>query len=175
MIMTGEATWDDRERRMMGVLDKVLETKLREVLREDLGGTYGVSVGASLSRFPYERFQVSISFGCDPERAGELIEMVHVQLDSLSTFGISEEYIVKYRETTLNEHKIGLEQNGYWLASIQYYDRNGLDHRIIPTGLPDFARSVTAEDFLAAARKYLKRDNLVTVVLYPEDAAASDE
>ena len=50
----------------------VLELRLRELLREDLGGTYHVSVDGSVSRYPGERYRIDLGFGCDPGRVEEL-------------------------------------------------------------------------------------------------------
>ncbi len=39
-----------------------LRIRLREVLREDLGGTYGVSVTPTVTIFPDAEYSLSISF-----------------------------------------------------------------------------------------------------------------
>jgi hypothetical protein len=40
----------------------VLETRLREVLREALGGTYGVQVETNASKIPETTYSVTIDF-----------------------------------------------------------------------------------------------------------------
>ena len=39
------------------------ESSFREVLREDMGGTYGVGVGVSTTHYPEQRYRIRISFG----------------------------------------------------------------------------------------------------------------
>ena len=68
IAFTGEFDWNRTNRQVLQSLADVMRLKLREILREDLGGTYGVSIGASSSQHPYEGYQFGIGWGCDPDR-----------------------------------------------------------------------------------------------------------
>jgi zinc protease len=166
---SGEHPWTNRDRRLLSVVDDVVSTRLREVLREDLGGTYGVSVNSSLQRRPTERFSFVINFGCDPDRVEELTEKVYAVLDTLKSVGTDETYLQRSRETTLTAHRVGLEQNGYWLRWIQFYDKNELPFADIPEGVVEFYDSIDPDQFQSAAQTFLAEDNVVRVVLYPRD------
>ncbi|NJN35470.1 MAG: insulinase family protein, partial [Saprospiraceae bacterium] len=65
-------TYNRRSLFEMTALVKLLDIKLREKIREEKGGSYGVQVSPSPSKYPKERFQLTISFGCAPEKAQEL-------------------------------------------------------------------------------------------------------
>ncbi len=166
---TGGAEWTNRGRRVLGVLDNVLSIRLREVLREDLGGTYGVRVNSQLQRRPTESYEINISFGCDPERADELTERVYSVIDSLRSEGTTATNLEKTRETWTASHQVGLEQNGSWLSWLQYYEQNGLNFSEIPVGLLEFLDSMTPEEIQKAANQYLDDANRVRIVLYPEE------
>ncbi|MDX1740709.1 MAG: insulinase family protein, partial [Rhodothermales bacterium] len=166
---SGEHPWTNRDRRLLSVVDDVVSTRLREVLREDLGGTYGVSVNSSLQRRPAERYSFVINFGCDPERVEELTAKVYGVLDSLKASGTDETYLERSRETTLTSHRVGLEENGYWLRWIQFYDQNDLPFAEIPEGVVEFYDSIGLDDIQSAAQTFLSDENDVRVVLYPED------
>ncbi len=165
---SGEHPWSNRDRRLISVVDDVLNTRLREVLREDLGGTYGVSVSGSLQRRPTERFSFVINFGCDPERVDELTDKVYAVVDSLVTVGTDESYLQRSRETTMTGHRVGLEENGSWLRWLQFYDLNGLPFSEIPDGVVRFYDELTLEEVREAARTFLTGDNRARIVLYPE-------
>ncbi len=169
---TGEATWSNRGRRVMSVLDNVLTIRLREVLREDLGGTYGVQVNGSLQRRPYEAYRIIVSFGCDPERVEELTSMVYGVIDTLKTQGTTATNLQKTRETSMTQHKVGLEQNSYWLSSMDYYEDNGLAFSDIPGAMIEFFDTVTLEEVQEATSRYFNTDNVIRVVLYPEENVA---
>jgi zinc protease len=171
---SGSHPWSNEDRRLISVVKDVLSTRLREVLREDLGGTYGVSVNASLQRRPDERFSFVINFGCDPGRVDELTDKVHAVIDTLVTVGTTDTYLQRSRETTMTAHRVGLEQNGSWMSWLQFYKENDLPVSDIPEGIVRFYDAVTVDDVKAAAGKFLGRENTVRVVLYPEDWGKQD-
>ena len=53
----------DKDRNLF-ILGQVLSIKLREVMREDMGGVYGVRAGGQIERSPHQGRSFSISFGC---------------------------------------------------------------------------------------------------------------
>jgi zinc protease len=168
IIFTSPFEWSRENRLLMHALSEVLSIKLREVMREDLSGTYGVRVGASPSKFPREEYQFSISFGCDPERVEELTQTVFTQLDSLLTSGTTEEYVTKVRETTARQHEINLKENRYWLSRLSFSDTYEEDPILILEGSKDFMNRLTPAMIQEAARRYLNMDNYARFVLKPE-------
>ncbi len=85
IIFHGEGQWSREKEWVMGALLDVLRIKLRERVREDLSGTYGVRIRGDLSRYPRERYQITLSFGTNPERVDELTREIFIQIDSLQT------------------------------------------------------------------------------------------
>lgn len=168
IIFSGESEWSQHTRRLVSAMGQVLNLKLREVLREDLGGTYGVGVNASQARTPYENYRVAIGFGCDPERVDELISTVFDQIEALKADAPDASYLTKVREATTRRHETGLKENGTWLSSLQFYDQTGLDPNTILEGAKPFYDQLTPEMIQKAAQRYLDTENYVQVVLFPE-------
>jgi len=169
IVFTGDAKWGKRQKIILSALSDILRIKLRERLREDKGGTYGVGVNASLYHFPLERYKLSISFGTDPQRLDELQKEIFAQIDSLKDFGIAAEYLQKVKETDLRNFETNRRENGFWLYSLLGNLQNGLPlSRILD--YPDLVRNVTLADIQAAARQYLNTNNYVQLDLYPEKA-----
>ncbi len=95
MSFHAEEPWTQDKGRDVAVLDQVLTIRLREVLREDLGGVYGVRVDGSFTRSPRSEHVFNIHFGCDPKRVDELKKAVldviaEVQRDGASDRGARE-------------------------------------------------------------------------------------
>jgi zinc protease len=154
----------------VSALARVLSIRLREVLREDLGGTYGVSVNGSASSRPEPSYTFSVQFGADPERLDELTTALFEEIGRIKEEGPREQDLVRVRETQRRERETNLRQNGYWVGQLQAYDREGLD----------FADMLRAEDRIAsldaqmiqeAARAWLRTDRYVRVSLFPADHA----
>ena len=96
----------------------VLERRLRESLREDLGGTYGVGASYRWSLVGPARGTVSIRFGSAPEEAEELAEQALAVLRELQDSGPTAEELAKERELQTREVETSWEQNGFWLGNL---------------------------------------------------------
>ena len=167
LVFTGDFDFDRENRYTLQSMTEVLRNMLRETLREDMGGTYGVGAYGSGVREPRERYSVRISFGADPERLGELTDAAFAAIDSLSTHGASDENLAKVKETQRRQRETDMKENGFWLSVLNVYDRNGEDLRLI-LEYDRLVEGLTAEAIGEAAAQYFDFDNYVEVRLVPE-------
>ncbi|MYA34897.1 MAG: insulinase family protein [Gemmatimonadales bacterium] len=166
IIFAGEAGYSLEEANAIAAMADVLDIRLREVLREDMGGTYGVGVGGSLSYRPDEEYRFSISFGSDPERAQELSDVVFEEIERLKAEGPDAETVDKVRETQRRTKETNLQENRYWLSRLASFERAGRDLNEIPSY--EWIESWTAEQVREAAVRYLRTDQYARFVLLPE-------
>ncbi|HWL39315.1 MAG TPA: insulinase family protein [Gemmatimonadaceae bacterium] len=171
LIFTGPFEYTRANRYHLSALAELLTIRLREALRENLGGTYGVSVGASASREPIPAYSFSIGFGSSPERLEALTAAALVQIDSVKRFGVSDDYVTKVRQAGLRGRETALKQNQYWLSQISSFDQVGWPLAQIPDA-DKLIMSLTSADLQRAAARYLRTDNYVRVSLYPDRQAA---
>jgi len=168
IIFTGPFQWVYQNRYDMSSMIDVLRIKLREILREDMGGTYGVGVSHSVSHYPEEEYSITISFGCSPERVEELTSAVFGQIDSLKTYGTKDTYLRKVKETHKRKRETDLKENSFWLNVLRFYYYHDED----PLTLLEFDEKVenlSLDAIQKAAQKYFNMDNYVKVVLHPKD------
>jgi len=168
LVFTGPFSFDHESRMRFQTFADIMRIKFREVLREDMSGTYGVRIGSVTSKIPYEGFKLSLSFGCDPDRVDELVDRVMVQIDSLQTFGIDESYLEKAREIRRRAHEENLKRNGYWLSAIAFVDRHDQDPMTILEGYGEFMTRLDSEMMREAAINYFNLENYAKFVLLPE-------
>ena len=169
IVFTGPFEWTRENDFALDSMIDMFNIKLREVLREDKSGTYGVGVRGGGGRFPREEYRINISWGCDPARVDELTEAVFEQIDSLKLNLPKEIYITKVRETLLREHEIELKENSYWLKYL--YNSYLFDSELTEIlSYPDLYNTLNTEMIQKAAQKYFNIDNYVKVVLKPEAA-----
>ena len=71
---------------------------------------------SSLSSRPRQEFTVSIGFGCAPDRAESLFELVIDELAEVREAGFEEETVAKIREQQRRQREEGLKQNDFWLG-----------------------------------------------------------
>ena len=166
IIFAGQAEYSLEESNAISAMADVLDIRLREVLREDLGGTYGVGVGGSLSYRPDEEYRFSISFGSDPERAQELSDVVFEEIERLKAEGPDAETVDKVRETQRRTKETNLQENRYWLSQLASFERAGRDLNGIPSY--EWIERWTAEQVREAAVRYLRTDQYARFLLLPE-------
>jgi zinc protease len=169
IVFSGPAEWSLPERRRLFLLKSVVDMRLRELLREDLGGTYGVSVLASLDSRPIESYQFSISFGCSPERVEELTARVFAEVESLQQQPTDESYLQKARETSVRSFETGIRNNGYWLQSLVFYNNHDLDAKGISVNPQEALDDITPEQLVRTAKTYLNLKRYVQVRLFPKN------
>ncbi|MCZ6633447.1 MAG: insulinase family protein [bacterium] len=168
IMFSGPYEWNRQNRIEMDVMAQVLDIKLREVLREELGETYGVFIRATPSHFPEEQYQVTINFGSAPENVEELTGAVFGRLDSLKKFGPTETDLAKAQEQQRRDRETSLKENGFWLNSMwaAYYHGGDLIDDIL--NFDQRIDGLTVEAIQLAAQRYFDFENYVRVVLHPE-------
>lgn len=170
IVFTGALEYSPEANYALGSLAALLELRLRELMREELGGTYSVAVRASAARDPRPRYRVSIGFGSAPQRVDEMVRAVFAEIDSLKATGGTSADAAKVREMQLRSRETQLRENGFWLSQIMSFDRYGWDVGQIG-GLERRADTLTPELLREAARRYLDATNYVQVSLVPEAPA----
>jgi len=172
IVFAGEGVYSPEESAVIDALASILEIRLRELLREDLGGTYGVGVEMSLTYRPDEEYNVTINFGSMPERAEELAAVVFEEIERIKIDGPDAETVDKVRELQRRSTETNLRENGYWLGRIQGMDQQGRDLALIPSYDP--IEGWTAEQVQEAAVRYLREDRYAKFVLYPEETVEAE-
>ena len=166
----GEAGWSRQSQHDLTSLARVLSIRLREVLREDMGGTYGVRVQSRLRRRPTESYTFTISFGCAPENVDELVKAALDEIGKIREQGVDDEILVKVREGQVRSREVSLKRNGFWLNRLAGHYRYGTDPRLILDYQP-LVESVTSDRMRDTLRKYLNPERYVMGVLNPEKNA----
>jgi len=167
IVFMGPMTWSREEAYTLQALGEVLSLRLREALREELAGTYGVSVSASASRRPRQEYTLSISFGSSPGRADSLATEVFAQIDSIRKSGPPAGDLVKVREAAIRDRETSLERNGFWLEALVSARRQDRPLGELLSLEPLLAR-LNAQTLQEAVRRYLDPGRFVRVTLLPE-------
>lgn len=151
---------------LMGAVTSILRNTMRETIREDEGGTYGVRTGGYISDIPAEEYFYNVSFETDPERVDELKELVYMELDSLRNGHVKERYLEEYRESYRKGRSESLEEPGAWMSMMSAYAHN---QPIRYTAERDqMVESVTLEQVVEFANRILNEERMLDVVFLPK-------
>jgi zinc protease len=154
----------------MSIAAEILQMKLRDILREKLGGTYSVNVGYS-NQSPQPGYgTTTVQFASAPENVDSLITAVMTEVDRLRRDGPSAADVQAAKEAEKNDLLGAIRQNGYWLNSLQAMHLLGRDARRIQNRL-ERTESLTPDNVHAVMREYLPATRHTIVTLMPEAAA----
>ncbi|MEW5982799.1 MAG: insulinase family protein [Acidobacteriota bacterium] len=167
LVFTGPFEFDQTARVAVRSLASILQTRLRETLREDLSGTYGASVSATYSKSPESQYAVQVGFTCNPARVDELIKATFREIDALRTSGPTERQVADVRAAMLRDLETNLRSNSYVMGQIYARYVDGEDPAGFFTIAP-YYETLDAATILRAARTYLDTNNYVKVILMPE-------
>jgi len=167
MFFSGDFEWSEKEEFLLSSLTDVMTIKLRESIREDKGGTYGVGIMSNCTKIPKGSYLITIGFGCQPQRAEELSSATLAQIDSVMNYPLPESYVNKVKEAYLKSMEKELKENGSWLSWIlQSYKEN------TPLGnIYDYNEKVALlnpDIIQKTAKKYFNKNNFIKLSLYPE-------
>ncbi len=172
IVFSGPIAFSRPNRFVLQALGQLLDIKLRETLREQMGGTYGVSVSPDVQQQPHAGYRFTISFGSSPERLDSLVTATFIQIDSVKKFGVTADYLSKVKETLRRARETSMTQNEYWLGQIVYFDQNDWQLATIPDA-DKLIDGLTGRKIQEAAIKYLRTNNYVRVSLFPENYKAA--
>ena len=167
IVFTGPFQHDQAQRVAIRAMAQVFETRLRETLREELGGTYSVSASATYSRIPREVYRMTVAFGCSPERTDELVKGVFREIELLKSQGPTEKQVNDVKEALLRDFETSSRGNAYLVSQLVLKYQSGEDPATM-FGLPEYYRKLTASAIQEAARQYLDTNNYVKATLFPE-------
>ncbi len=167
LIFAGDLEWNREEALTIALMGEILQIRLREEIREELGGTYGVSVSATTSSVPDSEYQVYAYFGSDPDRVEELFAAIQRELTWLIDGG-EQKYLDTAKEIFRSSREEQVEENSFWLGQIRAALQRGEGFDII-NQYNDRLDVVTLEQVSAAAERYLTLDRYIRVVLFPKE------
>jgi zinc protease len=159
--------FDEFEMHRARAASSVLSIRLREILREELGGTYGVSVGFSNTP-PIKGYgAMTVQFGSSPDNVDKLVAATLAEIERLKKEGPSEDDVNKVKELERRDLETNAKQNSYWMGSMQTVHQYGWD----PAGIArrsDRTERLTADSIKTMFQKYFPMDRYTLVTLKPE-------
>jgi zinc protease len=167
MSFFADTKLDEFETHRLQAATAVVENRLREILREQLGGTYSVGVGYSNTSPVPGYGTTTVQFGSSPENVEKLQAAVMAELDKLRKDGPTAADVQAAKEAEKNGIEEGLRENGYWQGSLQTLHLLGRDPKGILRRI-ERAESLNQQNIHEAIKKYFPVERYTIVTLMPE-------
>jgi zinc protease len=158
---------DPLEQEKLAAATLVLQTALRDILREDLGQTYTVSVGRSQELPQRGGGYVSVSFGSAPENIPEMTDRVLAEIKQLQAEGPSDDLTNRAKEAAKRQHETAVRENPYWLRRLSDIRMFGGKPEEILTRTARID-AITPDALRDVYRRYFPLDRYTVVTLKPE-------
>jgi len=147
----------------------LLKIKMRESMREDKGGVYGVRVSGNISKYPEPKYSINISFNSEPEKAEELIKTAMNDLEKVRSEGAEEKDLNKVKETMTQSRTKDLKENKWWmnkLVGTYQNDKQDFDYYPLDT-FKEAIGGIQPMDMKAAVQQFFNDQNRIEIVMKP--------
>ena len=145
----------------LDMVAQILRSRYTETMREEEGGTYGASAQMNLTALKKEGM-VLISFDTNIDQYKRLSEIAIEEFEKLAQEGPSDVDFSKVKEYMLKKNGEDLQENGYWMRSINAKYLFGTDYM---TGYADAVNAMTKADIQAFAKAFLSQGNVIEVTM----------
>jgi zinc protease len=167
IVFTGPIEDDEPHRVVVRAMAETLSGNLHATLREDLGGTYGVTVEPSFTKLPIPEYQVTVSFACDPARTDSLTKAAFDVIEEFRRRGPGLGQVADAREALIRDFETNSQRNEYLLNRLVFKYEYGEDVNDVFDMRPYYDK-LTVPVLRDAARTYLDMNRYVEVTLLPE-------
>lgn len=168
-VYTGKTERTLKNTLLMSMFDQILDIVYTEKVREDEGGTYGVSSRGSISRYPEDQTVLQIVYDTDPAKMEHLNSIVHKELHDIAANGPREADFNKVKEFMNKKYTESIKENSYWTGILStYYFYNEDNH----TEYLDTLNALTANDVKVFASDLLSQENEIVVSMMPKEVEA---
>lgn len=165
-VFSGEMERTLKNTITMSVFNQILDIVYTEKVREDEGGTYGVSSNGSISRYPENQTILQIVYDTDPAKMEHLNTIIHKELKDLAVNGPREADFKKVKEFMNKKYSENVKQNGYWLGTLNtyyFYGENNYSDYL------STLNSITMDDVKEFVKELLAQENEVVVGMMPKE------
>ena len=163
---TGNMERSQKNTMLMSMFDQILDLVYTEKIREDEGGTYGVSTRGGISRYPQGQSILQIVYDTDPAKMKDLNVIVHRELKAIADNGPRAEDFSKVKEHMLKQYNENLKENNYWMNILDTKYFYGEDNH---SNYLNTLNAITPTDIKDFAKKLLSQDNEAVVVMMPKE------
>ena len=164
VVYNGKLKYSLKNAICVEAIGEILSTRYLESIREEQGGSYGVSSSGSLARIPESTALLSMRFDTDPEIKDQMLAIIHEEVQKFVEEGPRRDDFQKVREAMLKQYKENVMENGFWRSAAITLFRDGLN-RTEP--YRKAVESLKPSDLQKVLKQIVKQKNVLEVQMMP--------
>jgi predicted Zn-dependent peptidase len=167
MLMWRSAAWQEvRGRRLIHLISRILEGRLREEVREKRGLTYAASVFAQPNKIYPNLSALYVAFTADPNNIAEAVRVARSVVEKFAAEGPTDEELNTVRKQLKNSIDTMLERPRFWVSLLSDLEYHGTRLEDVE-GLLDQILAFSRADIAAEAKKVITPERFILVVGNP--------
>ncbi|MFT4024093.1 MAG: insulinase family protein, partial [Flavihumibacter sp.] len=166
---TGEVPYSEDLSLKAQAVAEVLNIRIIEELREKIQGIYGGGIYGELEKYPYANYSFVLQLPCGPEKADTLLKAAKAEIALISSKGPAQKYLDKVKKQWLEQYKVSVKENNFWLDQLQSIRSEGADPKYL-LHYEALVQKLTVADLKLTAQKLFNGRNVFSAVLMPEGA-----
>ncbi len=162
IVYTTDVEFTAKNDLTLDFLRRVLQIAYTDSVREEKGGTYGVSVSFDLDKDDKPNTTLSISYNADPSRYAELNPIIYKQLENIADNGPVASSMQKIKEYLIKQYDQLIITNDYWNYVVWHELDDGVD---FDKDYKKLVEETTAADVQQMARRIVDAKRCVEVTM----------
>jgi zinc protease len=169
IVLSGPFEYDDAHKLALRAIQLLLQSRLFDTIRQELGATYSITATPQMRKFPRPQYSLRIDWTCEPGRAAALSQRVLEEIRRVRTASLSSNQVAAIRENLFREFETNSQDNGYLLNQIsrRYQDGDAANVDAAVDQREQIA-ALTGAALQQAAQTYLDTTSYVKVTLIPQ-------
>jgi zinc protease len=169
IVFSGPFQYDNAHRLALRAVAMVLQSRLLDTIRQELGGTYSITASDATERIPKPDYFVRIEWTCDPAQTQALVQRVFQEIEFVRSINFQNGQVSRIREALQHDNDMSSLENGFVLGQVsRRYENGEIDDLAAISNYGERLGDLTGPLIHQAAMNYLNTSNYVKVVLMPE-------
>lgn len=166
LIVSGDKPYTLENIVVNSAVNYILDLIYTESIREEEGGTYGVSANGMLLQEPKNSYMLQITFDTDPQKAEKLIQLAKDGLSSIAEKGPSDDFLSKAKENMLKNLPEDRISNYYWRNILARYYKYGIE---TDSNYEATVNALSKDKVQNFVKSIIDEGNFIEVVMTPKE------
>jgi zinc protease len=169
IVLSGPIEYNDEQRLALRAVTLVLQSRLFDTIRQELGGTYSITAAPYTQKLPRPFYQVRIEWTADPAKTETLVRRVQQEIAYVRDLRFSPGQMAAIRSSLTRDFERDSQDNGYLLNQVaRRYEDGESETAAAIEDTPARIAALTSATVERAVQTYLGTANYVKVTLMPE-------
>ena len=151
---------------LLSLFRDILNLRYIETIREKEGGSYGVRVSSSYSKFPKEEKSLGLMFDTDPEKAQQMKSILYREIDKIAAEGPTSEDLNKVVKNLQKNREQSKLHNSYWMQALTTYYIYSINPAA-PENFENILEKVTPAMVQEFVKTFLSKADVVDIIFKP--------